>query len=189
MARFTARDFHGSRLALALVFSGAQLTLYEIAKALGKPSGSVQGLLRRMVADKLVIADSEPPTRGTLYELNPEALAALEEAAEGTRQPGLLLRGQRLLSVRGDKGRSLAMRLLEPVAISGAVSWVAETNFADELLLAINPDADDLQIHTLVVAFEDAGFSCSEALVANVRSAHELREHNRAVRARAGVAS
>ena len=66
MARFTARDFQGSRLALALIFGGRRLTLYEVAKALGKPSGSVQGLLRRMVADGLVLADSDPPVRGTL---------------------------------------------------------------------------------------------------------------------------
>jgi DNA-binding MarR family transcriptional regulator len=185
MARFTAHDFQGPRLALALVFGYARLTQYEVAKALGKPSGSVHGLLRRMVADGLVLADSDPPTRGTLYELNPEARAALEEAAEGVQTPGLLERHQRLLHVRGDQGRREIMRLLDSTALSGAVGWVAQTNVANELLIAMNPAADDDLVDTLVYAFEDAGFECREGLVSSVMSASELREHNRTASARA----
>lgn len=184
MARFTARDFQGPRLALALVLVGVRLTQYEVAKALGKPSGSIHGLLRRMVAAELVLADSDPPTRGTLYELNPEAQPALEEAAEGVQTPGLLARHQRLLSVRGAPGRAEAMRLLDSMALSGAVGWVAETNAADELLIAMNQAADDIQVDTLVLAFEDAGFECREGLVARVMSARELRERVRTARAR-----
>jgi hypothetical protein len=141
-----------------------------------------------MVVDELVLADSDPPTRGTLYELNPEARPALEEAAEGVQTPGLLARHQRLLTVRGDRGRTEVMRLLDSMALSGAVSWVAQTNSGDELLIAMNQAADDDQVNTLVVAFEDAGFVCREGLVASVMSARELREHHRTVRARVEAA-
>jgi DNA-binding MarR family transcriptional regulator len=167
-----------------LVLGYAQLTQYEVAKGLGKPSGSIHGLLRRMVADGLVLTDSDPPTRGTLYELNPEARQALEEAAEGIQTPGLLERHQRLLTVRGGRGRREVMRLLDSIDLSGAVGWVAQTNAADELLIAMNPEADENQVNTLVVAFEDAGFECREGLVASIMSARELREQNRTVSAR-----
>lgn len=184
MARFTARDFHGSRLALALIFGGRRLTLYEVAKALGKPSGSVQGLLRRMVADHLVLADSDPPVRGTLYELNPEAVSALEEAAESSQPPGLLTDNQRLLAVSGEQGRAEVMGVLDSMALSSAVGWVAQTGAAGDLLIAINPTASDDHINTLVLALEEIGLGCREGVVTRLLSAKDLRDRNRAARAR-----
>jgi|GEM_PF-3322724 len=182
MAPVTARDFRGSRLEIGLVFSEGERSLYEAAKALGRSSGSIQGLVRRMVADGQLTADSDPPTRGTLYKIHPDAREALAEAAEGLRSPGSLVKHQRLLTVWGGS-RLAAMRILDSTAVSGAVGWVARTNSADELLIAMNPDANDLRVDKLVAAFETAGFDYREGLVASIMSARELRLHNKTIHA------
>jgi hypothetical protein len=181
----TPRDFKGSRLTVGLAVLDQGRTLYEIAKLEGKPSGAYHGLVHRMVADGLLEADSDPPTRGTLYRVRPEAREALLEAAQGAQRPGSLAQHQRLLSVWDGPGRIEAMNLLSSTALSGAVSWVARTNSADELLVAMNPDADDALVDSLVVAFSEAGFKCREGLVAQILSARDLRAHNRKVHARA----
>jgi hypothetical protein len=180
MAPVTARNFRGPRLELGLAFSDGERTLYEAAKALGRSSGSIQGLVRRMVADGLLAADSDPPTRGTLYEIHPDARDALLEAAEGLQAPGSLAEHQRLLSVWGGS-RLEAVRILASTTLSGAVGWVARTNSADELLVAMNPEASDLQIDKLVAAFEAAGFKYREGLVASIMSARDLRRHNETI--------
>ncbi|HEV2858596.1 MAG TPA: hypothetical protein VGW80_09365 [Solirubrobacterales bacterium] len=162
------------------------LTQYEIAKLQGKPSGSVHGLLRRMVNDQLLKADSEPPTRGTLYEVHPDAREALLEAAQGTQRPGTLTQHQRLLSIWGGPGRLKAIELLSSAALSGAVSWVARTNSADEVLVAMNPQADDSLVDAMVHAFLEAGFEVREGQVTQIMSGREMRTYNKKVVTRAG---
>lgn len=180
-----AKDFRGSRLAIALTIIEVWRSLYEIAKLQGKSSGAVHGVVHRMVADGLLEADSDPPTRGTLYRVPPEAREAVLKAAEGSQQPGSLKQHQRLLIVRGGPGRLKAMEMLGSTALAGAAGWVARVNSADELLVAMNPEADDELVDSLVVALLDAGFKCREGLVAQIMSARDLREHNRKVLARA----
>lgn len=179
------RDFSGSRLEVGLSVLDKPLTQYEIAKLQGKPSGSVHGLLRRMVKDELLRADSEPPTRGTLYEVHPEAREALLEAAQGTQQPGTLDKHQHLISIWGGPGRLRAMELLGSSALAGAISWIARTNSADELLVAMNLDADESLTDALVHAFLEAGFEVREGLVAQIMSGREVRDYNKKVLARA----
>ena len=77
------------------------------------------------------------------------------------------------------------MRLLSSTALAGAVGWVARTNSADELLVAMNPEAEDDLIDSLVLAFIDAGFECREGLVAQIMSASDLRHHNKKIVSRA----
>jgi hypothetical protein len=77
------------------------------------------------------------------------------------------------------------MELLASPALSGAVSWVARVNSADELLLAMAPDADDALVDALVIAFEEAGFEYREGLVSQIMSAREARAHNKKAVARA----
>ncbi len=180
-----AQEFRGSRLAIGLAAADAWKSLYEIAKLRGKSSGAIQGVVHRMVADGLLEADSDPPTRGTLYRVPPEAREALLEAAQGHQHPGALSEHQRLLTVRGRPGRIKAMELLSSTALAGAVSWVARTNSADELLVAMNPEAEDELVDSLVVAFLKAGFKCREGLVSQIMSARDLRDHNHKVIARA----
>jgi hypothetical protein len=138
-----------------------------------------------MVSDGQLKSDSEPPTRGTLYEVHPDAREALLEAAEGHQRPGTLVKHQRLLSIAGGPGRLEAMTLLESTSLSGIVSWVARTNSADEMLVAMNPQGDDALIDALVLAFSEAGYEVREGLVAQIMSARDVRNHNKKVKARA----
>lgn len=178
-------EFKGSRLEVGLSVLDQSRTQYEIAKLQGKPSGSVRGVIRRMVEDGQLKADSDPPTRGTLYEVHPDARDALLEAAEGFQQPGSLVEHQRLISVWGGPSRMRATSLLASATLSGAVSWVARTNSADELLVAMNPDADDALVDALVLALTEAGFTLREGLVAQILSAREMRAQNKKAIARA----
>jgi hypothetical protein len=180
-----AKDFRGSRLAIALIVAEVWRPLYEIAKLQGKPSGAIQGVVHRMVADGLLEADSDPPTRGTLYRVPPAATEALLEAAEGVQEPGTLREHQRVLTIRGGPGRVKAMELLGSTALAGAVGWVARINSADDLMVAMNPEAEAELVDSLVAALLEAGFKCREGLVAQIMSGRELREHSRKVLARA----
>lgn len=168
-------DFKGSRLEVGLTVLDGPRTQYEIATLQGKPSGSIHGLLRRMVEDGLLKADSDPPTRGTLYEVHPWAREALVEAAEGFQKPGTLTEHQRLIAIRDGPGRMAAIRLLSSNALAGGISWIARTNSADDLLVAMNPDVDGALVDGLVLAFEEAGFDTREGLVAEIKSAREMR--------------
>lgn len=179
-----SKDFAGSRLEVGLSVLDKPRTQYEIAKLQGKPSGSVHGLLRRMVKDGQLKPDSEPPSRGTLYEVHPDAKDALLEAAQGFQDPGTLDEHQRVLTVWGGPGRAKAAELLSSAALAGAVSWVARTNSADELIVAMNPDGDDGLIDALVLAFAEAGFETREGLVTQIQSGREMRDHNKKVIAR-----
>jgi hypothetical protein len=178
-------DFKGSRLEVGLTVLDGPRTQYEIAALQGKPSGSVHGLLRRMLDDKLLKADSDPPTRGTLYEIHPDAREALIEAAEGFQKPGSLDEHQRLIAIRDGPGRMTAIRLLSSNALSGAVSWTARTNSADDLLVAMNPSAEGSLIDALVLAFEETGFDVREGLVTEIKSARQMREDDKKAVARA----
>lgn len=180
-----AKDFKGSRLEVGLTVLDQPRTLYEIATLQGKPSGSLSGLVRRMVADEQLKADADPPTQGTLYEVHPAAREALLEAAEGFQRPGTLVKNQALLSVSGGPGRIAAMRLLGSGALSGAVSWVARINSADALLVAMNPTADVGLVDALFTAFAEDGFEVREGAVTQIMSARETRDHIRKVTARA----
>lgn len=172
--------FKGSRLDIALLMGDNWLTQYQIGKLYGKPSGSIGGLLRRMVDDEQLEADS-PPTRGTSYRVHPEAREALAEAAEGAQPPGTLTEHQRLLTIWGGPGRLKAMELLSSTALSGAVAWVARVDSANALMVAMNPEAGDDLVDTLVLAFEKVKFEYREGLVSQIKSARELRTGNETI--------
>ena len=178
-------EIAGSRLEVALCVLDKARTQYEIAKLQGKPSGSIHGLLRRMVDDQEVKANDDPPTRGTLYEVHPDARQAVIEAAEGFQRPGTLAEHQRLISVRAGPGRLKAMQILSSTTLSGAVSWIARTNSADDHLVAMNPAADASLIDALVLALSEAGFDVREGLVTEIMSASDMRTHNKKTIARA----
>lgn len=175
------QDFKGSRLAIGLALSNGWLTLYELASMLGKTSGAIQGVLHRMVEGGLVEADSDPPTRGTLYRLHSDAAEALREAAELTEKPGSLAEHQRLLWISGGPGRSKALALLASNPLTGSVGWVARTGSEDGLIVAMIPDSDDAMVDSLVFALEEGGFDCREGLVSQIMSAPEMRQHQRRV--------
>jgi hypothetical protein len=182
-------DFKETRLEIGLSVLDEERTLYEIAKLQGKPSGSVRGVVRRMVDDEELIPSENPPVQGTTYRVHPDAREALVRAAEGSQKPGSLVKHQRLLTVSGGPGRMEAMATLSSTTLAGAVSWVARINSADEQLVAMNPDADDALVDSLVLALIEKDFEVREGLVAGIMSAAEMRTHNKKAMARAKAAS
>lgn len=175
------QDFQGSRLAIGLALADGWLTLYELATLLGKASGAIQGVLRRMVEAQLVEADSDPPTRGTQYRVHPDAREALRQAAELAEKPGSLTEHQRLLWISGGPGRSKALALLSSTPVTGSVGWIARTGTEDGLIVAMEPSGEDELVDSLVFALEEAGFDCREGLVSQIMSAPEMRQHQKKV--------
>jgi hypothetical protein len=167
---------------VALAFADGPRTLYEAAKALGKPTGSIYGLVQRMLADELLLADSDPPVRGTMYELNPAFREALEHSAQGDHIPGVLVRNQRTLTISGGPDRMTAMEILARPTLSGAVAWTARTDSGSGMLLAMATDAEDVQVDRLYAALTKAGFSCQEGVIGQVTTAAEIRAHAIAMR-------
>jgi hypothetical protein len=147
----------------------------EAARALGKPASSVYGVVQRMLAEELLIADSDPPTRGTLYELAPAVRPLLELTSEQDRPPGSLSEGQRLLCVEGDLARAKVQRLFAQRALFGSVAWVAEIDGAHGLLLAMLPETTRNEVQRLAVAFDEAGLRCSHRRIGELFGAKELR--------------
>lgn len=181
MSMATARDFRKTRLSIALAVSDGEQTLYEISRAVGRPSGSISRQVQSMVSERLLIADPDPPVRGTMYRLNPDVRDALEEAAEGSQQPGLLVPNQRLLLVRGGPGRTKSAQLLAKPGLSGAVAWSVRIDASGGLLLAMSISVDNHQVDKLVVALEESGFECREGLVGEIESGRDLRARSKSL--------
>jgi DNA-binding PadR family transcriptional regulator len=170
------RDLRGSRRDLALVFAEGQKTAHEAAKAMGRPTGSIYGVVRRMHADGLLVADSDPdpPTRGTQYRLSPEASDVLRDSLGERAGVGQLLRGQRLLIVERKQDRVRAASVLATSASAGIIAWGAE--LSSGWLIVIDADVDPFRIQRLCMAFERAGCRCREGPVDAVLAGSLLRE-------------
>lgn len=155
------------------MFLDGPRTAHEAGKALGKPTGSIFGVLRRMHAEGLLIAD-EPPTRGTQYRLSDEARIALLEQAEDDGDIGVLAAGQRLLFVERPARRASALEVLAAESLTAPVAWVAETDGG--WLLALTPDLEDAYpVDRLALAFERADVAVTEMYVAGLRNGRALR--------------
>lgn len=168
------RDTKGSRRDLALVLRGEWKTAHEAAKELGKPTGSIFGVLKRMHSEGLLEADSDPPTRGTQYRLAESATSLSEEAATAESALGRVSAGQRVLSV-AFKTRLTANEVLVSSVSAGLIAWAA--NLPTGWLLALVEDADSFRVEQLVVAFERAGCRCHEAPVSALVSGKDLRRN------------
>jgi hypothetical protein len=164
---------NATRREVALVVSERPRTLYEIAKALGRPSGSIAQLVRRMHADGLLLADNEPPVRGTSYTLNPAFMAALEAAVTSNRPPGMLERGQSIVLIDGDDVEALHRILARP-ALAGCVVWATRGDATGRMLLALD-GASSSDPDELLLAFKAAGFRCRDWTVGEIIAGHDLR--------------
>ncbi len=171
-----ARELTGSRRDLAFVLSDGWRTANEAAKELGRPTGSIFGVLRRMHAEGLLEADTDPeePTRGTQYRLRPSHHDVLRESLDERAELGRVAEGQRLLFVERRKGRARASAVLSSSVAAGVIAWGAE--MPTGWLLALVPDASSFRVSQLVVAFEGAGCRCHEAPVDALASGQLLRE-------------
>jgi hypothetical protein len=170
------RDFRGSRRDLAIVFGDGWKTAHEAAEAMGRATGSIYGVLRRMHADGLLIADSDPdpPTRGTQYRLSDEAKEALSEALYEESGVGQLIQNQRLLIVERKKSRLAATKVLTDSESAGLIVWGAE--LPNGWLLAMDLDVDSFRVQVLSAAFEREGCRCYEAPVDAVLPGSLLRK-------------
>ena len=144
--------------------------------ALGRPTGSIFGVLRRMHADGLLISDCdpEPPTRGTQYRLSENATEMLADALSEQNGVGHLTLGQRLLMVERKKSRLAATQVLTESSSAGIIAWAAE--LPSGWLLVISADADPFRVQSLCTEFERAGCRCQDAPVDAVLAGPLLRE-------------
>lgn len=165
----------GSRRELALALSDGPRTAHEVAKTVGKPTGSLFGVLRRMHVEGLLLADTDPPTRGTEYTLAPAAREALREPAHAAATVGLLRRGQQLLIVEQPADQLAAQRVLSLTSLAGSVAWAAEVGGG--WLLAIESEVSgSYPLQRLEAALSVAGISCRQVHVTGVLAGDELRD-------------
>jgi hypothetical protein len=171
----SATDFRNrTRREIAAAVSERPRTLYELSKALGKPPGSIAGLVRRMVDERLLDAEPDPPVQGTEYRLNAAAESALEEALGADRTPGRLRGGELLLLVEGDADGRLVYDVLSRRGLSASVGWAAMTERGG-WLLALAPDGSPVQTERLRVALRRAGLSYAEWRVGHLMAPDEMR--------------
>ncbi len=165
------RDFRGSRLALARLLIDGSKTASEIAQELGRPTGSIFGLLKRMLAEQLLLTDTAGPTRGTRYSLAPDAREALSEMEREKIVPGAISSGQQLLLIEPPERLTATQRVLAEDWIAGLVTWAVEVNGG--WLLAIDTESS-YPLQRLRMALEWAGASSRELSAKDVLSGGEL---------------
>jgi DNA-binding MarR family transcriptional regulator len=171
-------DFRGRRLDLALVFREKR-TAREAARELGTQTGSVYGLIKRMHAEGMLEADSDPapPTRGTQYCLTDDARFALAQALESTQvereDAGRLTEGQHVLIASG-AGVMAVQRVVADPALSAAVAWDAWLGAS--WLFAMNPESSFLTLKKLAAALERAGCDCQLGQVDGLEAGGQMRE-------------
>jgi hypothetical protein len=182
-------DFNGRRLHLANAFRDWR-TAQEAADELGTETGSVFGLIKRMHAEGILEADSDPapPTRGTQYRLKHEARVVLDELlaqiGDEHQEPGHLEADQRLLVARGNSLVGLETALADP-ALSTAVAWVAW--MGSSWLFAMKADCEAHTLRRLATVLEQAGYECERGRVDELQAGHRFRAQSTANLERAGV--
>jgi hypothetical protein len=167
------RSLSGSRRALALAFGDERRTLNEVAKRLGKSTSSIYSLAQRMLAEGILKAEDDPPTRGTHYWLADDALPLLEIAANQTPPPGMLLEGQRFVFVWGNTASVAVQGLLADRFLEGVLAWVAEVDGG--LLLAVLPETGRNEVQRLATAFNAAGLEGSYGRIGEFIAPKDLR--------------
>jgi hypothetical protein len=171
------RDLKGSRRELAIVFSEGEKTAHEAAKLLGRPTGSIFGVLQRMYGDGLLIADTDPdpPTRGTQYRLSEEGHDLLRETLpEESPGVGRLEADRRVLLVLRRGGLRKPAKVLASSTSAGLIEWGAELPGSGWLLTTIE-DPDGHRLDALVAAFEKADCDCHLVGVGSLHTGTALR--------------
>jgi DNA-binding MarR family transcriptional regulator len=145
-------------IAVALA-DGAWRTINEIAQSLGLKPANIFGLVRRMHADGLLEADSDPPTRGTQYRLTMSGSAAARQALEREEPVGRLTEQQTVMVIEpGGPEATLSHfdRVVSDPSVSGAVGWSAF--FGWGWMLVFTPRTDLFQIKRLALRLDRAGY-------------------------------
>jgi hypothetical protein len=133
-----------------------------------------------MNAERILEADSDPPTRGTQYRLTHEAKIALEQLDQALSTPdevGRLYNDQRLLIVNGEALVEAEQVLAEP-ANTAAIAWASWIGAS--WLIAMRPESDGHAWRKLATAFERVGYKCERGRVDELMSARILRRQSSA---------
>jgi len=156
------RSLKGSRRDLAIAIGESEKTAREVARSLGRSTGSIFGVLRRMHEDGLLAADTDPdpPTRGTSYRLTPIGAELLAEALSNESGVGQLVQGQRLLTVRRGDDLLGPSEVLTQSKSVGMIAWAAE--MPNGWLLVMSGEVDSFRAMSLRAAFEKTGCHCYE---------------------------
>src|SRR6218665_1365853 len=184
------RSFRSAaRRDIGLVFAERPRTLYEASKALGRQTGSIANLTKRMVQEGVLEASDDPPVRGTTYWLASHARPLLKAATEQSQPTGRLQPQQHLLLIDSRDRETALQRVIANPEHSTAISWAADIDGTSRLLIALSPDATALAARNLYVDLESAGIDCARRMVGELLSADDLRRQavsslQRAVRPR-----
>jgi hypothetical protein len=163
-----------SEIALALRDHEEGRSLYEISKAVARRPGDIQRTVRQMHNEKLLRADSDEPTRGTLFWFNSEHQDALEASLADNRPPGLMAYEQRTVQITSPEDVSL-YDVLGRAELNGMISWAAEWGGDGEFLVAMLPGTGKPATDRLVEALRSAGIRCQQRRVGQILSGDELR--------------
>lgn len=169
----TSRDFRGSRLLLAQLLLDGSKTASELAQALGKPTGSVFGVITRMVGDGILTADTESPARGTRYSLSVTARQVLRAMERQPTAPGAIAAGQQLLLIEPPARITEVQEVLAQDWIAGLVVWAVEVGGG--WLLALDAE-NTYPMQRLRMALEAVGAASQDLSARSVLSGEELRD-------------
>lgn len=172
--KLRAGNLRGSRLDIAVVLSNKELSANQIAQALGKQTGSIFGVLKRMHAEGLIETDTEPPTRGAKYSLADETRGLLDEALAERSDPGLLAEDRQILVVEGTNDALALQEVLATVSVSRHIAWGASLGWGQ--LLVLDEETDDFHAQRLAIALQRAGYSCRGAALGAIKDGADLRE-------------
>jgi DNA-binding MarR family transcriptional regulator len=180
----TLQDFGSApRRELAQILREQPRTLSEIALALGRPATSIAKLVQRMHRVGLLVATPDPPTRGSVYALTPEADRALGQALKqplARTEPATIGRVQpdgHLLLIDGTDEVFALNRILADPELTASVAWAAETDTRGGLLLAMAPGTTVQEVHALYGVLRDAGIQSFRLNPRAIQSAQTMR-HN-----------
>ena len=151
----SATVFRGMRRDIAVALGSGRLTLYQLAKALGKRSGDIQKTVRQMHAEGLLGASDPEPVRGTVFWLMEKHAAELEESLKTDQPVGTVANHQTLMLLHAPN-RAAMDSVLAKADLTASVSWAARCGSGREMLLAIGPDPDERELSVLESALEDA---------------------------------
>jgi DNA-binding transcriptional ArsR family regulator len=170
-----------TRLLILRLLADRRMTLYELARELGRAPGSVRGTVHRMTEEGWLLSDSSPPVRGSEFWLNPMHMDTLEEELANDATPGVLQAGQQV--VLADAADRLALyALLARPAIAGSIAWVADFDGAGGRLIALDTEADEWDTERLVHALQDAGIAARTGRLGAPKQGDEVRRFAAGVR-------
>jgi hypothetical protein len=167
--------FRGIRREIAIALrDGQRRTLYEISKAVARRPGDIQRTVRQMLSEKLLLADSEEPARGTMFWFNQDFAEALEQSLSDSRPPGQMAPEQRTFQISSPEDVDL-YGVLRRTDLNGTISWAVEWGGDGEWLVALLPGTEKDAAERFVGVLRSAGVACRQRRVGQILTADQLR--------------